>query len=312
VTAAGRLVAVPASLAGLAARQAGVVTRRQLAAAGIGKEQIRAAVAARRWQLVGRYVVVLHNAELTELQRQWVAVLVPEQLVALAGLTAAAVAGLRGFDDPSVHIVVAGSCGARLPQWVRVHNSRRFTAADIRPGPHLPRTTTDRALVDAAAWSASPRRACAILCAGVQQRLTRGHSLAAELERAGAVRHCRILRAVLGDIGGGGHTLSELDLAPLARRAGLPPPRRQVLRREAGGRVRYVDAEFDLPDGTSLMVEVDGAVHLKPVQWWNDLSRQNELVIGGGQILRFDSVTMRLNPRAVIDQLARMRRAHGG
>jgi hypothetical protein len=241
-----------------------------------------------------------------------VAVLAPEQLVALAGLTAAAVAGLRGFDDAFVHIVVAGSCSARLPPWVRVHNSRRFTDDDIRRGPELPRTTTDRALVDAAAWTASPRRACAILCAGVQQRVTRSQSLAAEFERAGAIRHNRILRAVLGDISGGGHTLSELDLAPLAHRAGLPPPRRQVLRREARGRVRYVDAEFDLPDGTVLMVEVDGAVHLKPVQWWNDLARQNELVIGGGQMLRFDSVTMRLNPRAVIGQLARMRRAHGG
>jgi len=115
---------------------------------------------------------------------------------------------------------------------------------------------------------------------------------------------------VLGDIGGGGHTLAEIDLAPLARRAGLAAPRRQVLRREPGGRVRYVDAEFDLADGTTLIVEVDGAVHLKPVQWWDDLSRQNELVIGGRPVLRFDSVTIRIDPPAVVDQLARMRRAH--
>jgi len=74
--------------------------------------------------------------------------------------------------------------------------------------------------------------------------------------------------------------------------------------------VRYVDAEFDLADGTTLIVEVDGAVHLKPVQWWDDLSRQNELVIGGRPVLRFDSVTIRVEPRAVVDQLARMRRAH--
>lgn len=138
-----------------------------------------------------------------------------------------------------------------------------------------------RSLIDAAAWSDSPRRACAILCAGVQQRLVRPGALVGELAAAGHVRHAGIMRAVLGDIGGGGHTLAELDLAPLARRAGLPPPRRQVLRREPGGRARYVDAEFDLPDGATLVVEVDGAVHLRPAQWWQDLSRQNELVIGG-------------------------------
>ena len=72
------------------------------------------------------------------------------------------------------------------------------------------------------------------------------------------------MRDILGDIGGGGHTLAEIGLRPLALRAGLPAPRRQVLRREPDGKVRYLDAEFDLPDGTVLVVEVDGFVHLKP------------------------------------------------
>src|SRR5205807_1733388 len=108
-------------------------------------------------------------------------------------------------------------------------------------------------------------------CAAVQQRLTTPGRLAPELRRAGAVRHIAVLRALLDDIAGGGHTLAEIDLAPLARRAGLPPPRWQSLRREPGGRVRYVDAEFDLPDGTVLAVEVDGAVHLEPLTWWDDM-----------------------------------------
>jgi len=305
-----RLVAVPACVGELTYRQAGGLARNQLAAAGIGKDEVRAAVPARRWQAVGRRVVVLANAPLTETQRRWLAVLAPGKPAALAGLSAAAAVGLRGFPSADVHIVVAGSCGAGLPGWVRLHNSRRFARRDIAGGSSLPRTRIARSLVDAAAWSGPPRRACAILCAGVQQRLVTAGALAAELETAGQVRHVRILRSVLGDIGGGGHTLAEIDLAPLARRAGLAAPRRQVLRREPGGRVRYVDAEFDLADGTTLIVEVDGAVHLKPVQWWDDLSRQNELVIGGRPVLRFDSVTIRIDPPAVVDQLARMRRAH--
>lgn len=117
-------------------------------------------------------------------------------------------------------------------------------------------------------------------------------------------------RDIVGDISGGGHTLAEIDLGPLARQAGLPAPRRQALRRERSGRVRYVDAEFELPDGTVLAVEIDGAVHLKPASWWEDLDRQNELVIGGVPVLRFASLTLRLEPARVISQLARMRAAH--
>jgi hypothetical protein len=303
-------LAVPPPLAELADVQAGVVTRAQLAACGLGGDRIAAEVTARRWQVLGRRVVVFHKAAFTELQRRWIAVLLLEQRVALAGLTAAGAAGLRGFDDDNVHVVVSQSCSASLPRWVRLHNSRRFGHRDVYRGSRLPRTRIGRSLVDAAAWSTRPRQACAILCAGVQQRLVRAATLTDELAAAGSVRHAAIMRSVLGDIGGGGHTLAELDLAPLARRAGLPPPRRQVLRREHRGRVRYVDAEFDLPDGQTLMVEIDGAVHLKRTQWWADLSRQNELVIGGGRMLRFDSVTMRLDQNAVVDQLARMKRAH--
>ena len=165
-------------------------------------------------------------------------------------------------------------------------------------------------MIDAATWSKWPRRACAILCAAVQQRLVTAEQLEAELQLAGHVRHVQIMRAILGDIGGGGHTLAEIDLGPLARRAGLPAPRRQRLRRESGGKVRWLDVEFDLPDGTVLVVEVDGAVHIQPESWWDDADRQNEVVIGGQPVLRFPSLVIRLTEQRVVDQLRRMRVAH--
>lgn len=124
------------------------------------------------------------------------------------------------------------------------------------------------------------------------------------------MRHVKIMRAILGDISGGGHTLAEIDLAPLARRAGLPPPRRQVLRREPNGKKRYIDAEFDLPDGSTLLVEIDGTGHVELLEWEDDLDRQNELAIRVGTMLRFASMTVRLDPARVVGQLARMRRAH--
>ncbi|WP_375502973.1 hypothetical protein [uncultured Jatrophihabitans sp.] len=164
--------------------------------------------------------------------------------------------------------------------------------------------------MDTACWSTSPRRACAVLCAGVQQQLLTAGHLENELRKAGRVRHAAIMRAILGDIGGGGHTLAEIELGPIALRAGLPRPRRQALRRDPHGRWRYVDAEFDLPDGVVLVVEVDGAVHLQPRSYWDDLDRQNEIVIDGSPVLRFASLGVRLAEQRVVDQLRRMRRAH--
>lgn len=313
LAAGSRHLSAPRTLAHLVDVQDAVLTRKQLARAGIDQDQIRGNLAARRWQRIGRPVVVLHNAPLNATQRRWAAVLQLEQPAALAGITAAVAAGLEDFDEPTVvHIVVRRACNAQLPSWVKLHNSRRFSAADIHPGAATPRTRTARSLIDAAAWSANPRRACAILCAGVQQRLVRADMLAAELRTAGSVRHAKILRSVLGDIAGGGHTLGEIQLAPLLRRAGLPAPRRQVLRRERGGRVRYLDAVVELPDGTELAIEIDGAVHLKPLHWWDDMDRQNEIAIAGQPMLRFDSVLIRLDKDLVLDRLRRMALAHGG
>lgn len=304
------LIAVPAVASDVVLRQCGVITRAQLRGLGFTASQVRAAVAARRWQVFGRRVVVLSNAPLSLAQQEWVAVLLPAKTAALAGASAATAAGLRGFAPDTVHIVVRHAVHTPLPPWVELHESRRFTGHDVQRSAAPPRTRIARSVVDAATWSQRPRRACAFLCAAVQQRLAKPEQLQAELAAAGHIRHAAIMRTVLGDISGGGHTLAEIDLGPLARRAGLQPPRRQCLRPEPNGKVRYVDAEFDLPDGTALVVEVDGAVHLQPESWWSDTERQNELVIGRRPVLRFPSLTIRLNPETVVDQLRRMRLAH--
>lgn len=303
-------LAVPAGLDYLAERQAGVLTRRQLATTGVTLHDVETATQARRWRTFGRNVVVLQNAPLTPQQRAWVAVLLPTKPAALAGLSAATAAGLRGFEPDRVHILIRHATGVRVPSWIKLHESRRFSERDISNSAAPPQTRTARSVIDAATWSRYPRRACAILCAAVQQRLVTADQLLAELRTAGAIRHARIMREILGDIAGGGHTLAEIDLGPVALRAGLPRPRRQVLRREPSGKVRYVDAEFDLPDGAVLAVEIDGAVHLRPESWWDDSDRQNEVVISGRSVLRFPSLTLRLTPARVVDQLRRMRVAH--
>jgi hypothetical protein len=195
----------------------------------------------------------------------------------------------------------------RLPG-VRVHVSRRYDGFDIHETRTPPQVRAERALVDAAAWSSTPRRACGILAAGVQQQLTTATRLRSELIGAGFVRHRKVLLAVLGDIEGGARSLAEVDLGIIARKAGLPPPRRQAVRTDSGGRRRYLDADFG-----AFSVEVDGAVHLLPLTYWNDMSRQNDIVIGSGRpILRFSTIALRTDRAAVARQLAAAARRFSG
>jgi very-short-patch-repair endonuclease len=79
----------------------------------------------------------------------------------------------------------------------------------------------------------------------------------------------------------------------------------QRLRREPGGRRRYLDASWRRYDGRLVVAEVDGALHLTARRWWDDQLRQNELALSDALILRFPSVVVRTEPQVVADQLRR-------
>ncbi|MDQ1695123.1 MAG: hypothetical protein QOJ03_476 [Frankiaceae bacterium] len=288
----------------LAADQDDVVSREQLLALGFSQGEIAAQVEAGRWRRPNEAVIVLHNGPLTRDQREWAALLSAPAPTALCGLTAARRGGLTGFDTDVVHVLVQR--GARLLPLpgvaVKVHESRRFTAADIFVLNMPFRVSIERALIDAAAWSRSPREAARIVVAGVQQRLTTARSLLDELERAGRVRHCRLMELLLADLLGGAQALSEVEFLRFCRRHGLPRPELNR-RNDSTGRTRYLDAVFTLPDGRRVRVEIDGGVHLSLTQRWLDTSRDNDLVIAGRAALRFPSVAIYANDAGAVRQL---------
>jgi hypothetical protein len=286
-------------LSKVAERQEATVSRAQLSACGYERDAIRRRTEAGDWQLTGR-AFVLHNGQLSNRNLQWAAVLSVKGPAAICGRTAAANYRLRGFESDVVHVVVTKNAKVPHIDDVEWHESRRFTTADITPGYRLPTVRPARAIVDAAAWTSQPRLACALLIASVQQRVTRVPDLRAALGAAGEVRHCAQLRLVLSDIAGGADSLAEIDLTKLARRAGLPPPLRQSVRIDADGKRRYLDVDFG-----AFSVEVDGGVHLRPLNFWADARRQNDLIIGGERILRFPSVAIRLEEDLVVAQLRR-------
>jgi Protein of unknown function (DUF559) len=155
-----------------------------------------------------------------------------------------------------------------------------------------------RSLVDAATWMPTDRGAAAVLAAGVQQRLARVGDLALIAHRNESLRRHRLITQTLGDIAGGSQAISELDfLRRVVRPFGLPIPSRQSARRDRQGRRRWIDAAWD---DAKLAVEIDGAQHTEdPLQRWDDMERDIDLILDGYQTLRFPAWLVRKDPEYV-------------
>lgn len=292
-------------LAALLHHQSGVATLEQLADCGVTASRVRAHVTARRWQRLGDRCVLTHNHVPSRHQCMWLALLDYRVPVALAGATALEVAGFRYFGDlmEQVHVVIPRGCAYHRFPGVKVHESRRFGPEDIVTTRGFPSTPLARSALDAAAWQPFQRYAAGLLAAVVQQRVCTADELAAELRFVGRVRHKRVMRLTLHDVAGGAEALSELDLTALCRAFGLREPDRQVVRRDPGGRRRYLDCEWTLPDGSVVVLEVDGAHHMDARHWESDMRRDRHEVVRGRRVLRCTAYEARHEPDVVAADL---------
>lgn len=90
--------------------------------------------------------------------------------------------------------------------------------------------------------------------------------------------------------------------------AGIPPDALQLVVQDANGTfIGRIDLAWRLPDGTWLLVEIDGAeVHSTPQAVFRDRSRQNSLVsAGGSRVLRFTAKDIRSRMTATLSTLLR-------
>lgn len=282
----------------LASVQHGLLSAAQLDAQGISRAVIRGNIDAGRWRRLSRRVVALHCGPLSPEAVAWFAVLDGGERCVVAGLSALHQCGLEGFPVSRVRVAVPvdGRPG-RHDLYIR-RRCRRLTPDAVHPARLPPVLRADVALADALEHMTAPARSCALLAAVVQQKLMRADAVCRLIAAEPTLPRRSLYLAVAGDIAGGSQSLLEIDFASLARRAGLPPPRRQAVRVDRSGRRRYLDADFG-----GFAVEVDGAVHLKAATWWDDMARQNAVVLGGTPVLRFASVAVRLHPEQVVAQL---------
>jgi hypothetical protein len=115
-------------LAAQAAGQGGVVSRRQ-AYRHITRWEVRAHVRARRWQLIGDQVVVLHSGPVTAEGMHWAAVFQGGPRARLDGASALVAGGLERF-----HV-----------DRIRQRHGVRLSSTSGRPGAGVPRTESTSA-----------------------------------------------------------------------------------------------------------------------------------------------------------------------
>jgi very-short-patch-repair endonuclease len=282
----------------VAREQAGVISRRQLYAAGMTRGEVRANVRADRWRRVGTQSICIHRGPLPEEARRWAAVFEAGPRAFLDGGSALKAGGLKNFTMPAIRVSVPRGARVRRGRGLDIRQTRRWSLDDLAPG-GVPRTRIEVAAVRHALWARSNREAALVLTMVVQQSLTTPEALGAEMLRVRRDKRRSFIHGVLLDLIGGVRSLGELDVARECRRRGLPEPNRQVLRRGRNGRY-YLDVYWDQ---WKLVVEIDGIQHILASAVVPDALRQNHLAIHGDTVLRLPLLGLRVAPEEFFGQI---------
>lgn len=294
------------SWADLAARQCGLVSRRQLRDLGIDRFGVRNQIAARRWIELSPTVVGTTTGSLSRHQLMWLGLLHAGPSAVLGDLTAAEVAGLRNWHRDEICVLVPWNLDLEdIPPGIHIARTRRPIPLhrDPRPGP--PRWRIEPAILHFAAYQRSRRTAQAVVAAAVQQQLTAARLVVA-VEQMRPLRWAAMFRQVIGDIAGGSQSLAELDVLRLCRSHGLRRPDRQTRRRDASGRLRFTDCEWRLADGRTVVLEVDGSFHMDVAHWEDDIIRQRHLSDPRRILVRCTAREVRDEPERLARDLRRL------
>ena len=290
----------------LAARQGGVVSRRQLYAAGVTRWQIVAQVRAGRWQRLGDQSLCVHNGPVEERGLWWAAVFQGGPRAHLDGASSLVAAGLERFTVEGIRVSVPRGARVRRRRGVDIRQTRRWTPQDVvEIG--IPRSRNAVAAVRAGLWARSDKQAALVITMTVQQGLATAEEIGIELLRIRRDKRRSFLHALVNDLLDGARSLGELDVVRELCRRGLPAPERQVLRRDARNRY-YLDLYWPR---WKLVVEIDGIHHTWAQNVVGDALRQNSLTLDGDKVLRLPLLGLRLCPDEFFAQIEQGLRAGG-
>lgn len=283
-------------IARLAARQHGMVTWKQLCAAGVSRKAITANVR-NGWLAVrhrGVYQLGVFGGPFAD---EMAALLACGPHAAIGHWSSTFVFALAPRPVGGVDVTIAKGLAGRRPG-IRPHRTITLPPCDVVVKHGLRVTTPARTLLDLAATA--PRHVLERLTEEAQvQRLASTAELLAVIERNPGRSGVRRLREIALALDEPLLTRSEAEkrLRALIRSAGLPLPRTNVTR--AGWEV---DAVWD---AQRLVVEVDGyKYHRPPAAFERDRRKDADLMLAGYRVLRITWRRLTREPAQVIALIA--------
>jgi hypothetical protein len=204
----------------------------------------------------------------------------------LANLSAAGRLGLSGWERPWVSVMVDDELSFEPVDGVDFFRSRRPFDLLRSPRPGIPVCQLEPAVLLWAGYEATTRAGHGVAAAVVQQRLSTARRMTSWVDQLRPLRRAKPLKRTLQFVEAGAHSGAEVELGRLCRRFGIRQPDRQRLRNDRSGRVRYTDAEWDLPDGTTLVLEIEGAFHMDVLQAADDARRSRRITTPSRVVVR--------------------------
>ena len=271
-------------MAGLAARQDGLLTLNQMREFCVSDWQMRRMVQQGWIRRVAPRVYAISGSPPTHRQQLRLGLLTlgPESCVAYE--SAAALHHLDRSDLSAVEFLVPRTSRHHNVEFT-VHSSKRLTQLDVVKVEGFRATSATRTILDLALARHRRVRLEAAIDSAVRLGLSSPVVIAHRLRtlRGPGRWGCRMIDRLLED--SGGHSPLERKFLSLVRRAGLPRPRTQVIHRRDGKHVARVDFLFE---DQGVVIEVTGQRgHSSPAERARDAQRRNELQDLGRKVYKF-------------------------
>lgn len=283
-------------IATIANRQYGIVSTRQLLAAGIGPGAIATRVRRHRLHRLHRGVYVVGHTALVPLAREMAAVLACGPDAAISHRSAATLWRLLEGNDGPIDVTVTRF--GRSHRGLCVHRSRSLRPEDVQTRHGIPVTTPTRTLLDLAD-TATERELERAVDEALVQRLTSRTSLIAAVRNASGRHGASRVRHLLERYDGPTLTRSEAEerFLALVRAAGLEVP-------EVNVRLGNHVVDF-LWRQRRVVVEVDGfRFHSSRRAFERDRRRDAELAAAGYRVIRITWAQLVEEPYSVVASLS--------
>ena len=291
---------LPDSLADLAARQRGILTRRQALAAGLTDDMIRARLDSGSWQRLHTGVYAEFSGQPERAATLWAAVLRGGPGAALSYQTAAELDRLTDRPSALIHLTVP-SARKVMPISGIVLHARRDVLNATHPSRLPPRLRIEETVLDLADQSNDGWGAVGWVTAALGRRLTTQELLGEALSRRARSRWRQDLTLALSPELAGVHSVLEYRYVRDVESAHwLPKGTRQAQAGRRGQR-EYRDVLYE---EFGLVVELDGRAAHPDERRWKDIHRDNFAATAGLVTLRYSNWDVRSSPCLVAAQVA--------